>query len=109
MDGYGDECSSSTYLGRGNRLDRTWSTGIMNSAGLVYTFVVDWPQSPREIDLFAAGKPVGKGIYQFDRTGLVLAVSLDGKMIDAASIRQAEAVVRKAELIGAPTGTANAG
>jgi malyl-CoA/(S)-citramalyl-CoA lyase len=29
------------------------------------------------------------------------AVALDGKMIDAASIRQAEAVVRKAELIGA--------
>ena len=37
------------------------------------------------------------------------AVSLDGKMIDAASIRQAEAVVRKAELIGAPSGTTNAG
>jgi malyl-CoA/(S)-citramalyl-CoA lyase len=29
------------------------------------------------------------------------AVALDGKMIDAASIRQAEAVLRKAELIGA--------
>ncbi len=42
MDGYGDECSSSTYVGRGNRLDRTWSTGIMNSAGLVYTFVTEY-------------------------------------------------------------------
>ena len=42
MDGYGDDCSSSTYLGRGNRLERTWSTGIMNSAGLVYTFVTEY-------------------------------------------------------------------
>jgi carbamoyltransferase len=39
MDGYGDDSSSSTYLGRGNRLKRTWSTGILNSVGLVYTFV----------------------------------------------------------------------
>ena len=39
MDGYGDDSSSSAYLGRGNRLERTWSTGIMNSVGLVYTFV----------------------------------------------------------------------
>jgi carbamoyltransferase len=42
MDGYGDDCSSSAYLGRGNRLDRQWSTGIMNSAGLVYTFVTEY-------------------------------------------------------------------
>ena len=42
MDGYGDECSSSTYVGRGDRLERTWSTGIMNSAGLVYTFVTEY-------------------------------------------------------------------
>lgn len=42
MDGYGDDCSSSAYLGRGNRLDRLWSTGIMNSAGLVYTFVTEY-------------------------------------------------------------------
>jgi carbamoyltransferase len=41
MDGYGDDCSSSAYLGRGNRLERLWSTGIMNSAGLVYTFVTE--------------------------------------------------------------------
>ncbi|HJZ33198.1 MAG TPA: carbamoyltransferase C-terminal domain-containing protein [Hyphomicrobiaceae bacterium] len=39
MDGYGDDASSSAYLGRGNRLERTWSTGVMNSVGLVYTFV----------------------------------------------------------------------
>ncbi len=42
MDGYGDECSSSAYVGRGNRLERIWSTGIMNSAGLVYTFVTEY-------------------------------------------------------------------
>jgi carbamoyltransferase len=42
MDGYGDDCSSSAYVGRGNRLDRIWSTGIMNSAGLVYTFVTEY-------------------------------------------------------------------
>jgi carbamoyltransferase len=42
MDGYGDDCSSSAYVGRGNRLQRLWSTGIMNSAGLVYTFVTEY-------------------------------------------------------------------
>jgi carbamoyltransferase len=42
MDGYGDDCSSSAYLGRGNRLQSLWSTSIMNSAGLVYTFVTEY-------------------------------------------------------------------
>jgi len=42
MDGYGDDCSSSVFLGRGNRLERMWSTGIMNSLGLVYTFVTEY-------------------------------------------------------------------
>jgi carbamoyltransferase len=42
MDGYGDDCSSSAYLGRGNRLERLWSTSIMNSVGLVYTFVTEY-------------------------------------------------------------------
>jgi carbamoyltransferase len=42
MDGYGDDCSSSAHVGRGNRLERTWSTGILNSAGLVYTFVTEY-------------------------------------------------------------------
>ena len=41
MDGYGDDSSSSAYLGRGNTLQRQWSTGVMNSAGLVYTFVTE--------------------------------------------------------------------
>ena len=39
MDGYGDDASSSAYVGRGNRLERHWSTSVFNSAGLVYTFV----------------------------------------------------------------------
>ena len=41
MDGYGDDCSSSAYVGRGNRLERHWSTDIFNSVGLVYTFVTE--------------------------------------------------------------------
>jgi carbamoyltransferase len=42
MDGYGDDSSSSTYLGSGNRLQRQWSTSIMNSMGLVYTFLTEY-------------------------------------------------------------------
>ncbi|MBV1693290.1 MAG: carbamoyltransferase [Hyphomicrobiales bacterium] len=42
MDGYGDDASSSAYVGRGNELDRVWSTGIFNSLGLVYTIVTDF-------------------------------------------------------------------
>ncbi len=42
MDGYGDDCSSSAWLGRDNRLERLWSTPIMNSVGLVYTFVTEY-------------------------------------------------------------------
>jgi carbamoyltransferase len=42
MDGYGDDASSSAYVGRGNRLVRHWSTGILNSVGLVYTFVTNY-------------------------------------------------------------------
>ena len=42
MDGYGDECSSSAYIGKDNKLERVWSTDIMNSAGLVYTFVTEY-------------------------------------------------------------------
>jgi carbamoyltransferase len=41
MDGYGDDCSSSAYAGRGNRLERHWSTSVLNSVGLVYTFVTE--------------------------------------------------------------------
>jgi carbamoyltransferase len=42
MDGYGDDASSSAYVGRGNRLERHWSTTILNSVGLVYTFVTEY-------------------------------------------------------------------
>lgn len=41
MDGYGDDASSSAYIGRGNRLERVWSTPVFNSIGLVYTFVTE--------------------------------------------------------------------
>jgi carbamoyltransferase len=41
MDGYGDDSSSSAYMGHGNRLERLWSTPIMNSLGLVYTLVTE--------------------------------------------------------------------
>jgi len=41
MDGYGDDCSSSAYVGGGNRLERHWSTSVLNSVGLVYTFVTE--------------------------------------------------------------------
>jgi carbamoyltransferase len=43
MDGFGDDASTSTYVGRGNRLERLWSTGIFNSLGIVYTFVTQYP------------------------------------------------------------------
>jgi carbamoyltransferase len=39
MDGYGDDCASSAYMGRGGRLERVWSTDPLNSLGLVYTAV----------------------------------------------------------------------
>lgn len=42
MDGFGDDASTSTYVGRGNRLERLWSTGIFNSLGIVYTFVTQY-------------------------------------------------------------------
>ena len=41
MDGYGDDAASSAYVGRDNRLERHWSTDILNSLGLVYTFVTE--------------------------------------------------------------------
>jgi carbamoyltransferase len=42
MDGYGDDCSTSAYVGRGNRLERQWSTSFLNSLGLVYTLVTQY-------------------------------------------------------------------
>ncbi len=42
MDGYGDDASTSAYVGRGNSLERLWHTSQMNSLGLVYTFVTEY-------------------------------------------------------------------
>ena len=42
MDGYGDDASTSAYVGRGNRLERLWHTTPFNSIGLVYTFVTEY-------------------------------------------------------------------
>jgi carbamoyltransferase len=42
MDGYGDDASSSAYIGHGKQLERVWSTSIMNSLGLVYTVVTEY-------------------------------------------------------------------
>jgi carbamoyltransferase len=42
MDGFGDDASTSTYAGRGNRLERLWHTDIFNSVGMVYTFVTKY-------------------------------------------------------------------
>lgn len=42
MDGYGDDASSSAYVGRGNRLERQWHVGIFNSLGMVYTMVTQF-------------------------------------------------------------------
>jgi carbamoyltransferase len=42
MDGYGDEHATSVFAGSGNRLERQWAMDIMNSLGLVYTFVTEF-------------------------------------------------------------------
>lgn len=42
MDGYGDDASTSAYVGKGNRLERLWHSEQMNSLGLVYTFVTEY-------------------------------------------------------------------
>ena len=42
MDGFGDDASTSIYSGHGNRVERRWSEGILDSLGLVYTFVTKY-------------------------------------------------------------------
>src|SRR5690606_14679771 len=42
MDGFGDDASTSAYVGRGNQLQRLWHTDIFNSLGIVYTFVTKY-------------------------------------------------------------------
>jgi carbamoyltransferase len=39
MDGYGDASATSTYVGRGNRLEVGWRGGFFDSLGMLYTFV----------------------------------------------------------------------
>ncbi len=42
MDGFGDDASTSAYVGRGSQVERLWHTGIFNSLGIVYTFVTKY-------------------------------------------------------------------
>lgn len=37
MDGYGDRCATSAYLGHGNTLKQTWRLGFFDSLGMLYT------------------------------------------------------------------------
>jgi carbamoyltransferase len=39
MDGHGDECATSAYMGRGARLEKLWSGSLLDSIGIVYTLV----------------------------------------------------------------------
>ncbi len=42
MDGYGDETATSAYLGRENRLGRTFTDGFFESLGMLYTLVTEY-------------------------------------------------------------------
>jgi carbamoyltransferase len=42
MDGYGDEYATSLYHGKGNRIERLWGMDVLNSLGLVYTFITQF-------------------------------------------------------------------
>lgn len=42
MDGYGDEHATSVYLGKGDRIERLWGMDVLNSLGLVYTFITQF-------------------------------------------------------------------
>ena len=42
MDGYGDEFATSVYAGKGNRMQRLWGMDVLNSLGLVYTFITQF-------------------------------------------------------------------
>ena len=39
MDGYGDDAATSTFVGKGNRLDRCWQGQFFDSIGMVYTLI----------------------------------------------------------------------
>lgn len=42
MDGYGDDAATTAFSGRGNRIERHWSSSFFNSIGMVYTFVTEF-------------------------------------------------------------------
>ena len=39
LDGYGDDAASSTFVGRGNRIERLWHGDFFDSIGMIYTLV----------------------------------------------------------------------
>lgn len=41
MDGYGDDTSTSGYIGRGNSLERIWQSHFFDSLGMLYTCVTE--------------------------------------------------------------------
>lgn len=64
MDGYGDDASTSIYLGRGNQLDRQWHTSMFNSLGILYTVVTGHLGFEMNRD---EGKVMGLAAYGSDR------------------------------------------
>ncbi|MFM7083834.1 MAG: carbamoyltransferase [Hyphomicrobium sp.] len=42
MDGYGDDSSTSTYIGRGNKLQRYWQSDFFDSIGMLYTCMSEY-------------------------------------------------------------------
>ncbi|MEX2580793.1 MAG: carbamoyltransferase C-terminal domain-containing protein [Verrucomicrobiales bacterium] len=64
MDGYGDDASTSLYLGEGARLERRWHTSMFNSLGIVYTVVTGHLGFTPNRD---EGKVMGLAAYGSDR------------------------------------------
>lgn len=42
MDGYGDDSSTSTYIGKGNKLTRLWRSHFFDSIGMLYTCLTEY-------------------------------------------------------------------
>lgn len=42
MDGYGDDTSTSGYIGRGTKLERQWQSDFFDSLGMLYTCVTEY-------------------------------------------------------------------
>ena len=62
MDGYGDNCSSSVYIGEGDTLKQVWKNRVMDSMGMVYTLISNY-----------------LGFAQFGDEGKVMGLSAYGK------------------------------